>query len=95
MAHSKAMEQTLEASGLLHSPKHAALVELCRSLALKLDRAGADVSSRDIAAYLSAIKDLNRASLGTPASTKPSALAVLQSRPRATGKSPAPRKKSA
>lgn len=44
------------------SDTHAALLELCRSLADQVDAAGPDgPSSRLAAAYLSALKDLTRA----------------------------------
>lgn len=64
-----ALEVTLASDSRLSQPKHAALVALCRVTADQVDAAGAEVSSRLIASYLSALKDIKTA-LGdkTPAS---------------------------
>lgn len=44
---------------------HKPLMELCRTLAAQMDHAGPDASTRLTAAYLSALKDLNRILSGT------------------------------
>lgn len=56
-----ALETTLSSSPKLSEARHAALVSLCRVTADQVDAAGAEVSSRLIASYLSALKDLDRA----------------------------------
>lgn len=56
----EALEKTLASDKRLASDKHAALVSLCRITADQVDAAGAEVSSRLIASYLSALKDLER-----------------------------------
>lgn len=61
-----ALEETLSSDARLKAKRHAALVSLCRVLADQIDAAGAQVSSRLTAAYLSALKDLDKA-LGAPA----------------------------
>lgn len=43
--------------------RHAALVQLCRSLAVQLDTAGESASTRLTAAYLSALKDVDKAAV--------------------------------
>lgn len=57
-AHAKALTRMLKATGLLHMPEEAMLVELLRDLAADLDN-GAGARTRT--AYLSALKDLRRA----------------------------------
>lgn len=81
-AHRTAIEKTLRAGGRALDDRHAALVELCRALAAQMDSAGdAGPSSRVSAAYLSALKDLNRALLATaPRQTGGSRLTLLQER---------------
>lgn len=59
-----ALEDTLGSTPRLKEKRHAALVSLCRVTADQVDQAGAEVSSRLIASYLSALKDLDRA-IGT------------------------------
>ncbi|WZH36250.1 MAG: hypothetical protein PIR02_16000 [Microbacterium enclense] len=56
--HSKALTRMLRATGLLHMPEEAMLLELLRDLAAELDN-GAGARTRT--AYLSALKDLRRA----------------------------------
>lgn len=63
-----ALETTLGSDHNLRSAKHAALVALCRVTADQVDAAGEDVSSRLIASYLSALKDLDRAMGGRSSS---------------------------
>ncbi len=57
----ESLETTLASDPKLSQPENAALVNLCRMLADQCDQAGADVSSRLSAAYLSALKDVRRA----------------------------------
>lgn len=56
-----ALEKTLTSNTALSGDRHAALVALCRVTADQVDAAGAEVSSRLIASYLSALKDLDKA----------------------------------
>lgn len=56
-----ALEVTLSSDASLSHPRYAALVSLCRVFADQVDAAGDEVSSRLTAAYLSALKDLDRA----------------------------------
>lgn len=60
----KALEQTLKTDARMTGDRHAALVALCRVTADQVDAAGAEVSSRLIASYLSALKDLERVMAG-------------------------------
>lgn len=62
------LETTLASDVKLKAPRYAALVALCRVTADQVDQAGAEVSSRLIASYLSALKDLDKA-LGTGRAT--------------------------
>lgn len=75
-----ALEVTLKSDRRLSQPKHAALVALCRLLASQIDESGRDANNRLTAAYLSALKDIDRAvSDKTPAGAQPSgALGKLQ-----------------
>lgn len=59
----EALERTIAAGAGTLTDKHAALLALCRELAGQMDDAGTDggPSTRLIAAYLSALKDLGRA----------------------------------
>ena len=67
-----ALETTLGSSPKLTEARHAALVSLCRVTADQVDEAGAQVSSRLIASYLSALKDLDKAlAAAGPAPAKP------------------------
>lgn len=59
-----ALETTLASDARLSSAKHAALVALCRVTADQVDAAGSEVSSRLIASYLSALKDVERVLAG-------------------------------
>ena len=65
-----ALEQTLKTDGRLAGNRHAALVALCRVTADQVDAAGAEVSSRLIASYLSALKDLERVMAGKTPGTQ-------------------------
>lgn len=55
-----ALEVTLSSDARLSQPRAAALVALCRVSANEVDKAGSEVSSRLIASYLSALKDIER-----------------------------------
>ena len=55
-----AFEVTYASDSRLASPKHAALVALCRLLADQIDGSGAEATNRLTAAYLSALKDIER-----------------------------------
>lgn len=66
----EALEVTIKSHPSLSNNANAAIVSLCRLLAEQIDDAGANASSRLTAAYLSALKDLNRAA-GAAASTTP------------------------
>ena len=57
----RALEETIASDPRLKTKRHAALVALCRVTADQVDQAGAEVSSRLIASYLSALKDIDRA----------------------------------
>jgi len=90
MKHAEAVEAAIADTRLSTVPQHAPLVELCRTLAAQMDAAGAEPSTRLTAAYLSALKDLRRATLELPAAKPPGKLAELRAmRPR-----PAPTKKT-
>lgn len=67
--HRAAVTRMLKATGLVHIPQEAPLVELLRSLADELDAGG---GSRARAEYLSALKDVRRV-LATPGIGKVSA----------------------
>ncbi|MBT1171366.1 hypothetical protein [Bifidobacterium sp. SO4] len=62
--HLTAVNRTIRAKRLDEQPQYAALVELARTVARQMDANGDDPASRLIAAYLSVLKDLNKA--GTP-----------------------------
>lgn len=66
----EALEQTLKTDARLTGDRHAALVALCRVTADQVDAAGAEVSSRLIASYLSALKDLERVMAGRTPGTQ-------------------------
>lgn len=59
----KALERTIAAGAAVLTDRHAALLALCRELAGQMDDTASDTgpSTRLIAAYLSALKDLGRA----------------------------------
>jgi hypothetical protein len=64
--HRKAVTRMLRATGLVHVPEEAPLVELLKDLADEMDNEG---GARNRQAYLSALKDLRRvlnASSGVP-----------------------------
>lgn len=64
-----ALEVTIQSDARLSEARHAALIALARVTADQVDQAGAEVSSRLIASYLSALKDVERAmgqKLGAP-----------------------------
>jgi len=64
--HRKAVMRMLRATGLVHVPEEAPLIELVKELADELDTEG---GARNRQAYLSALKDLRRvinASTGVP-----------------------------
>ena len=64
--HRRAVTRMLRATGLVHVPEEAPLVELLKDLATDLDNGG---GGRTRAAYLSALKDLRRllnAEVGRP-----------------------------
>lgn len=65
-----ALEETLASDGRLSEKRHAALVALCRVTADQVDAAGAEVSSRLIASYLSALKDVERVMAGRAPATQ-------------------------
>ncbi len=88
--HSAAVAKALHESRLATMPAHAPLIELCRTLAAQMDAAGAEPSTRLTAAYLSALKDLRRATLELPAERPRGKLAEL----RAMRPVPPPTKKT-
>ena len=59
----EALERTIASGSAVLTDRHAALLALCRELARLMDDRGTDAepSTRVIAAYLSALKDLGRA----------------------------------
>ncbi|TFC30103.1 hypothetical protein E3O55_08440 [Cryobacterium sp. MDB1-18-2] len=64
--HRRAITRMLRATGLVHVPEEAPLVELLKELAAELDNGG---GARTRLAYLSALKDLRRVlsmSVGRP-----------------------------
>lgn len=67
MAHLEAIEAAMTSSRLTEHAEHAPLVELCRTLARQMDAAGDEPSTRLSAAYLSALKDVRRATITLPA----------------------------
>ena len=56
----EAFETTFQSDSRLASPKHAALIALCRLLADQIDQSGGEATNRLTAAYLSALKDVER-----------------------------------
>lgn len=56
-----AFEVTYKSDPKLALPKHAALVALCRLLSDQIDGSGEEATNRLTAAYLSALKDIERA----------------------------------
>lgn len=63
--HRSALEETVVGSPALTEKRHAAIVQLARTLADQIDAAGPEVSTRLSAAYLSSLKDLRRAVEGS------------------------------
>lgn len=59
--HVESLEEGLDGSRLPSRAEHAPLVALLRTLAAQMDAAGVDPSTRLVAAYLSALKDMRRA----------------------------------
>ncbi|MBT2566570.1 hypothetical protein J7I84_08700 [Arthrobacter sp. ISL-85] len=66
-AHLAAVEASITAAADALNGRHAALLQLVRTLARQMDAAGADPSTRLSAAYLSALKDLGRVIAASPA----------------------------
>lgn len=56
----EAFETTFKSDSKLAAPKHAALIALCRLLADQIDQSGGEATNRLTAAYLSALKDVER-----------------------------------
>lgn len=96
-SHRDALERTIAGGAeVLADDQHAALVALCRSLADQMDDAEHDggPSTRLVAAYLSALKDVRRALAGKRAGGEPTGtLAVLRAglpgKSRTSGRRPA------
>ena len=59
--HIRAVNRTINALRLGQDDRYSAVVEVARSLARQMDRSDGDAGTRLAAAYLSALKDLNRA----------------------------------
>lgn len=59
--HIRSVNRTIKALGLDHDDRYSALIEVSRTLARQMDQAPLNPSTRLTAAYLSALKDLNRA----------------------------------
>ncbi|PWG63846.1 hypothetical protein [Bifidobacterium callitrichidarum] len=59
--HIRAVNRTIKALGLDADDRYNAIVEVSRTLARQMDTAGTEPSTRLVAAYLSALKDINRA----------------------------------
>lgn len=74
-----ALEVTIGSARCLRNDEHAALLSLCRLLADQIDSAGPDASSRITAAYLSSLKDLQRAISGAAKESTGGKLAQLRS----------------
>ena len=85
MSHSEALERQLEAAGAVFQRRLSATVTLARALAAQLDAAGPEPSTRLSAAYLSVLKDINRAMVKHPgdwSTAKASKLAELRASSR-------------
>lgn len=67
MTHIDAINAAMTSSRLVEHAEHGPLVELCRTLARQMDAAGDEPSTRLSAAYLSALKDVRRATVTLPA----------------------------
>jgi hypothetical protein len=65
----EALERTISSDQRLSGNRYAALVALCRVTADQVDQAGEAVSSRLIASYLSALKDLDKAMAASTTAT--------------------------
>ena len=59
--HIRAVNKTINALGLDRDERYSANVEIARTLARQMDDAAPEPSTRLVAAYLSALKDLQRA----------------------------------
>lgn len=59
--HIRAVNRTIKALRLDGDERYSAIVEVARTLARQMDKASAEPSTRLVAAYLSSLKDLNRA----------------------------------
>lgn len=58
--HIRAVNRTINALGLDRNERYSANVEIARTLARQMDDAAPEPSTRLVAAYLSALKDLQR-----------------------------------
>lgn len=74
--HIRAVNRTIRAAGLDNDDRYSAIVEVARTLARQMDESGHEPSTRLVAAYLSALKDINRAAPATknPAPTTPNTM---------------------
>lgn len=59
-AHLVALNRTIKALDIEDNPRYAANIELSRTLARQMDQAMPEPGTRLVAAYLSAIKDLQK-----------------------------------
>lgn len=66
----EAFETTYASDRKLALPKHAALIALCRLLADQIDGSGSEATNRLTAAYLSALKDVERVMAGRTPGTQ-------------------------
>lgn len=66
----EAFEVTFKSDRRLADPKHAALIALCRLLSDQIDSSGAEATNRLTAAYLSALKDVERVMAGRTPGTQ-------------------------
>lgn len=64
--HLEAVEVSVTAAGSALDGRHAALLQLVRTLARQMDSAGGEPSTRLSAAYLSVLKDIGRAVAAVP-----------------------------
>lgn len=69
MTHLDAINAAMTSSRLAEYAEHGPLVELCRTLARQMDDAEGEPSTRLSAAYLSALKDVRRATVSLPVKT--------------------------
>lgn len=81
--HGRAIEAAIRHGSVALTDGHQPLLELCRDLAEQMDAAGADgPSARLSASYLSALKDLSRATSNAGPKVRTSSLSRLASVPR-------------